>query len=128
MCYRCSICRAVVGPGNKLIRHTIYRPLPRGVRGKEIERQLPICRECEDDLKAGISLRIMLEEHHRKPVCEPVSMLGVSTTKLSEAIGSPSQEIGHHRRAAVQVPPRPVAKGPVKLFGRSVLADRAKKE
>jgi hypothetical protein len=107
MCYCCSICRDVVGPGVKLVKFVQYRWVG---RMKQIAREWPICPECEEDLDAGVSLRVMLEEHQRE------------RQEHVPPVAPPSQPV---RPALIPVA-RPVR--PIRLFGRAALANRVKNQ
>lgn len=63
--YVCSICRGHVGPRQPLLKHILYRD------NGQIEREIPVCPECKEDLTCFVrngkspenALRVMLEEH-----------------------------------------------------------------
>lgn len=64
--YRCEICNAVSEPNQPQHKHTLYRSVKDKVTGLtrvEVAKEYAVCRECKEDLEAGVSLRIMLEEH-----------------------------------------------------------------
>ncbi len=50
MCYRCSICQAVVGVKQPLRRHIVYR------NNGEIATEMPACDSCLRGLQAGVTL------------------------------------------------------------------------
>ncbi len=64
--YRCEICDDCRGPGLPLLRHTIYRPALRGTlrieAGHEIACEVPVCESCDDLLRAGTPLALMIEK------------------------------------------------------------------
>lgn len=78
--YVCQVCRTVVGPRLPLLRHVIYRLVPQAWGGKlkmrrEVAQEIPVCKECKEDLDAGVSLRIMLEEHRGRIVTQSPAKL-----------------------------------------------------
>lgn len=57
MCYVCDVCRDKVGPGLPMLRWSIHRA------NRQIEKEIKVCPECWDDLRAGVALNIMLQEY-----------------------------------------------------------------
>lgn len=49
MCYRCEVCSAKVPAGRSRKVYVIYRTRRNGSR--EIEREIPVCDGCENDLR-----------------------------------------------------------------------------
>jgi hypothetical protein len=60
--YCCEICRAKVGPGIPMMKWVMYRHDPPLGR-KQVDREVKVCTDCLDDLRNGVRLAVMLEEH-----------------------------------------------------------------
>lgn len=74
MSYRCSICRSIAPPGQSRLVHTITRAVPGceywDRRGRlvqetreEIAREIPVCRDCQEELESGVPLDLLLSQH-----------------------------------------------------------------
>jgi hypothetical protein len=123
--YRCELCTVVVGPGEPLRRHTVYREVPylrpaddgRGIpvrsTRKEIAREIIVCPSCAAALREGVSVQELsrprphapLEAPRRpnRPVAELVSTVQDKppTESLSDMIARP-----RIRERADVVPPK----------------------
>jgi hypothetical protein len=80
--YRCELCTAVVGPGEPLRRHTVYREVPylragEGRAGpikstrKEIAREIVVCASCAAALREGVSVQELSRPRPHAPLEAP---------------------------------------------------------
>jgi hypothetical protein len=79
MCYRCGVCNYAIAPGLPMLKHTIYRTVPKIIRSgknqdgsvsysfkdtrQEVEREVPICRNCAAAIALGVPFAQLCKQH-----------------------------------------------------------------
>lgn len=65
MSYKCQVCGRAQPPGTSLRKHTVYRNKVttrlvgnrrENVTNRQIDREVPVCEECESALNSGVPL------------------------------------------------------------------------
>lgn len=65
MSYKCQVCGLASRPGAARAVWTVYRT--RNGR-QEIEREIPVCATCADDLESGVPLHKLLNSFQGHPI------------------------------------------------------------
>jgi hypothetical protein len=97
MCYTCQLCNSTVPHNTPRITHILYRQRPEeskgGAKGTlEVEKEIPICHECREDITLGIpliqTLRERREQRKQKKIAEALSKQhSVSKTRSKQVLG-----------------------------------------
>ncbi len=87
MCYRCSICQAVVGVKQPLRRHIVYHITE---WGKDIAQEIPACDGCLRRLQAGVTLEALRKTSATiNKVAQTIARQVVAKPKLNYKVVGP---------------------------------------